>query len=1042
MKLKGKKQKRWPKHRSGLSNPTERRFREAARNLSFTSSRRHVSGFGSGSGPSGLTVDALQKHDGVQLERVADQNSENFDARTSKSWDAKTFKTWATNFTQCTNMTFSNVHKLWKSNSAFHREILTQLAGLTEEIKEGGGSCTDAEYFTKLLGLFGQMSCENLPSSESVMSGNTASLSESRQVEIMATAAAKLMSMSVKKVPVPTLRKYFSDVSRDLLESLVRHANSESASLIACLLMTLACVLRVQSLATWNLPSTKNVFKCLLDFCLHKKPKVKKAAHRAVKVVLKGSLFLTGLNAPLHHPATTETANFCVATISEKGGKMGATEESDTLHALNLLQEVMVTFSAKQLEKACSIILRVMTVNNPKVIRSGMEALYGLFSQHPSSTTMPAEVHGQIINALYDKQPEENDSGTMPAWLSLMEQAHISLAKQDLQLCLGHLRRLMTIAMNCLISHHKVIRSSAVNVISLLLRSCIGVESEMLRKLMKEKKSVPQQQLQMVVEAMEMGLSYQYHKNWDLVFQVLATAMEVIGKICPPVLKKCLASMVDLRESVNFSFKAEVDAVVSKAVHAMGPRVILEAVSLKITGNEVNPDLSRSWLLPVLCESISDTELSFFGDYFLGLAERFRNKANETAVNNPVVSKTYESLECQVWSLLKGFCSRPTDLPKSFSKLAQPLGVALRERPDLQASIMAALRTLVIFSKNNDEVKNTLAKFAKNYVPILNNLFMDENNKNRPAILETVKVYFSIADATVRKQMLDGCFTKLQDKDITDFKKVAVFDLAIVMVNYADKECITKLYQLAQGHIKDSDKSIQKKAYRILEEICSSQSETCQEFLSTKLGQLQELLTNSDSLSSCAPSTLNPRLRCLVCICQRLTEPNKSFISTVLPQAVLCTKVLGERARATAYNLIIGLAEAMTRWNPEASEQDVLNQYVRLLSAGFAGSTESVICTLLAFTRIIFHYKERLSGQTVSDMVVLVNQLLKHKRKDVIRAAVSFVRTMIGAFKQDVLSAYLQDFVEGLSSVRAEGEKLHCHVEVKKVYKKLMKKFG
>ena len=29
-----------------------------------------------------------------------------------------------------------------------------------------------------------------------------------------------------------------------------------------------------------------------------------------------------------------------------------------------------------------------------------------------------------------------------------------------------------------------------------------------------------------------------------------------------------------------------------------------------------------------------------------------------------VVSKTYESLEAQVWSMLKGFSTRPTDLAK------------------------------------------------------------------------------------------------------------------------------------------------------------------------------------------------------------------------------------------------------------------------------------------------------------------------------------------------------------------------------------------
>lgn len=34
-----------------------------------------------------------------------------------------TFKTWATNWTDCTNATFSKVHRYWSSNSALHKEV-------------------------------------------------------------------------------------------------------------------------------------------------------------------------------------------------------------------------------------------------------------------------------------------------------------------------------------------------------------------------------------------------------------------------------------------------------------------------------------------------------------------------------------------------------------------------------------------------------------------------------------------------------------------------------------------------------------------------------------------------------------------------------------------------------------------------------------------------------------------------------------------------------------------------------------------------------
>lgn len=41
---------------------------------------------------------------------------------------------------------------------------------------------------------------------------------------------------------------------------------------------------------------------------------------------------------------------------------------------------------------------------------------------------------------------------------------------------------------------------------------------------------------------------------------------------------------------------------------------------VQVTGEEVNSQIKRSWLLPILRESIRNTQLSFFIEYFLPLA--------------------------------------------------------------------------------------------------------------------------------------------------------------------------------------------------------------------------------------------------------------------------------------------------------------------------------------------------------------------------------------------------------------------------------------
>ena len=64
--------------------------------------------------------------------------------------------------------------------------------------------------------------------------------------------------------------------------------------------------------------------------------------------------------------------------------------------------------------------------------------------------------------------------------------------------------------------------------LQLMLKACIGAETEMLACQMKDvKANSAETPLHKVVRAMEAGLSYQFNKNWDIVFRLLATMLEV-----------------------------------------------------------------------------------------------------------------------------------------------------------------------------------------------------------------------------------------------------------------------------------------------------------------------------------------------------------------------------------------------------------------------------------------------------------------------------------------------------------------------------------
>ena len=52
------------------------------------------------------------------------------------------------------------------------------------------------------------------------------------------------------------------------------------------------------------------------------------------------------------------------------------------------------------------------------------------------------------------------------------------------------------------------------------------------------------------------------------------------------MLFQSLLSLADLRDSHRFSYKSELEYALGAAIRAMGPRVVLEAVPLGVTGLE------------------------------------------------------------------------------------------------------------------------------------------------------------------------------------------------------------------------------------------------------------------------------------------------------------------------------------------------------------------------------------------------------------------------------------------------------------------------
>ncbi|XP_067934576.1 RRP12-like protein [Watersipora subatra] len=1002
--------KRWRKGQSSSSNPDTKNHRDAAKSRFFITNTDHSrSSHNLTEGVSKLTVSALSKHDV--------QNSQHLGVQEN---DATTFKTWATNWTDCTNTTFNKVHQNW-SNDALHKEVLAVLAAITEIIKQEGGQETEVEYFAILM--------TTLETTE-----DAAGLG----------ATIYLLSMVLKKLPRSVIQGKFSDISKVLMSLLEKNADNEGAAFMSKLINCLTTVLRSQDASTWDLDETKQVYRSLLSFSCCSKPKVRKAVREAVVLVLRASEIVREGIVEVH-PAAAVTETFCMtqvqhllnSTLVQKS--KDAAQCSDIIHTLQLIKNVIGYLPRSSLKSSCEMVLRLMSLNNLVLKGVCLEVLNSLFYSQPPTDRLSPDLNAKIITAMYDFLPHVNDIQMMPAWLLVIENALINLCRNDAFLCLSHLPRLVSCCLKCFLSERVESRTAAAVTLKSLLVRCVGsIEEEQLHK----HSATADGPLMQIIQYLEATLGYQYHASWSLALQVITSLFEVLGMPCRDRLSQILPALSDLRDNTDFAYKAELDRAIGAAVKYLHPNTVLSVIPLEFS--VAGEDIRRSWLMPILSKYISHTELDFFRRYFLPLASKCRDvAAKHKAANNAIQQKVYEVLLGQIWDLLPAFCTKPTDLLESFKNVARTIGQVISDNPALRRSCLAGLRKLIYSAKDNEEYTTEMKKYAKNFLPILFNIYTEDvegESAEHQVVLDTVRDYLEVAEQQLVNSFFDKCVSKLSsDSEVSRSRKYAIMDLAISMTPYVDVERISQVCTFVAPLLEGSDKTMQKKGYRFLDNICSMKTTTCSEFVVEHMDQLQGMLTSN--LSTANPSSKAPRLRCLINIFKMLEKENKDFLVAVLPEAMLCTREVAEAARKASYDLLVAMCEANISWNPEMELSEVVMDFMNAMVAGLAGSPQMMHCTILAITRIIFEYKDVL---TSDNLVIIMNHccaLLKSKSKEVVTPALSLLKVIVGCFDVTVLSRHLQSICQSISYMK-EANRLHLRFKVKEILDRLVRKFG
>ncbi|RDD41937.1 RRP12-like protein [Trichoplax sp. H2] len=985
-----RQEKRTLRGHSCVSNPEKKTFRNLAR-----ASLRSISSETSGhqSSPT-LSKEDLNIHDKMnELMTSLPATADDADTVQDDSTEKMTIRS------QYTNQMFADVNRLFNSQLTSHKEIFAILAAVTEVIKNQGGTESNVEYFAALM----------------------TTLESSSEIEVL-TATAYLLRLVITKLPDSILLAKFPAASRIITTLLIDHMDSEDSSLVKSLLRCLQGFLIVQEATVWSLPTTVRSFEILLGFTSHAKPKIRKTAQAAVISLVK------------------YRNNNCIQCCR------GTEQGSNSIYVMNLLKEVLPYFSIQYIKIFAENLLKIMLKKDTIRTTVCLEIFYSLFSSVNDASNLTVELSSQIImffqlykmwiskshsadnfnpyncnQVLYEYRPNENDIEPTVAWLTVMMQGAICRSKLNYEMGFIGLPPLFSACMPYFLSKNERILSSTTRVLKTVLEECVPpVSEDIVSALLSEHtdENIPAHKLMRCVES---GLKYKYQNSWNYILQVVVSYLKV----------NCfhlLPSICNMYTDFWTPYKKDVENAIATAIKTMGPRSVLSVAPLKLEEHNNHCNFPRSWMIPLLRDNICNTELAYFQDTMLPLAVMMKQKSMEYKNNGHELQATvYKTLFIQIWSLLPGFCTNTTDVVNTFRSIARTLGEALTNK-ELSQIVCQAIRLLIQTSCKNDEEKLILKEYAKNYLPILFNIYSENKESSCLYVTETIGVYLLLAS----KELVNEFYAKLQvqlSSDVSIHILRSLLDLAAMMIKVLDTAAINNLYGCIIHYLKYEDILVQKKAYKILEEICSCKSADSIKFISKNVMSIRSLLL--ESLPDCSVSSKSPRLKCLALLCHKLNDSQLfDYVKVVLPEAIWCTKEVSTKARHSAYALIVEMGRAINRLT-NGSEKDNLITYVKLMLPGMAGSTLMICATINSISCIVYEFREIVPRPLIGNLVNTIIIVLQSKSRELI----------VVAFPRDVVMPYLGMIIQAIADWSSDIKR-HFRFKTKILFQRMITKFS
>ncbi|KAF8318020.1 NUC173-domain-containing protein [Clavulina sp. PMI_390] len=944
-----------------------------------------------------------------------------------------------------------------------------------------------------------------------------------------------LLSLVVPHVPHPVLRSNSSTILDTVAPLFPLIATSAPAVRSAIGIVASLIVSLDNHHLTSSSPILRQSYATILDLTIDPRPKVRKRAQEAITEIINSP------PPPLQiHPYAKQTADFVIGILGAVAGSPGQQQGTEMgIWTCAFVKDIVDSWPPSHLDQLVEATLSLPTLSSPYLTSQAYALLSALLRSPSLSDSIPAQ---SVLNTLISYAPSHHTLA--PSWLDAIENTMVAFARTDSGSCSSRLSAVWEATWAWLENEDVGCRKAAESALCAMVRYCIAdsdilsaVEaaasssagnvdpSKKAKKASHANAALKTSTVGAIIVKLDESLhAVAYAKATPSLLSILVALISRLRLPVPTAAASASSKRVTAAEALvvhliiyvgglkiakGFEYREQADEVLGTAIRVLGPRAVLSDGVLPlniIPGSEGKPppQPGRAFLLPLLAQYTTNTELGFFTEYFVPLSEKLfelKIKAEEAGRVNE--AKVWEVLIAQVWGCFKGFCEACTDLKEAFTTpFARLITNLLYTQPSLRTSILQGLRTLLVvnltlsqsltsgmdddselsqmqeqaFGVSKEQAQENvtfLKSVSGNMISVLFNVFSSVASEERGLVGEVVKVWMGVLPPNEVKNVYNKITHMLNDalakpsppNPNTPPVSHTMLDLLLILLPHLPHQPTAQLFEQAVSDkwIASNDAGVQKRSWRVLGRLLEA-GLLWKESGMKKEDVIERVVKRvSETGEKVAQGAQKDRID-LLAILVPLLSPSSQLhhIPALLPEAVLGTKEVSEKARNSAFDLLVvmgqkmcetggvvkrGLVEgiAAMELDGDGSSNEVAasaEEFVTMVAAGLVGSTPHMIsATITALSRLLFEFKDSLPASTQSELVTTVVVFLSSNNREIVKSAIGFVKLAVITLPVSLVQPHLTELVAGLLKW-AHDHKNHFKTKVVHIFERMGRRFG